>query len=60
VGEDHLPPPLQGKKVVKIAASQPPPVKPETSVEPASDLWSAGEGEPADESTKETEINNQE
>jgi hypothetical protein len=57
-GEDNLPPALQGKKVLKIAASQPPPVEaktPETSAAADADTanwWSA------DESTKEVETDN--
>lgn len=58
--EDNLPPSLQGKKVLKISASQSPPVEPETPAEPVTNLWSTGAVEPADESTKKTETDNQE
>ncbi len=62
-GEDNLPPSLQGKKVLKISASQPPPVEskmPAATGAETADWWSVNEVEPVDESTKKAETDSQE
>lgn len=63
LGEDNLPPSLQGKKVLKITASQPPPVEskmPAAAGAETADWWSASEVEPVDESTQKAETDSQE